>query len=128
VFESPDKSVGAAMDFPKRFWQVGRCYVKEHPGGKNKIKEAIGNFKRCRQRAVCVLQPGPRLGQRVVLDFDPVEVLESHFPQRAQMLALIAAYLEDARVPRYFRQETLVEFSPADPVIPAVESVESVGR
>ena len=95
--------------------KISRRDVNQHSGGKDKIEEAIGirNLKRRRQRELCVLQPGPRLAQGVVLDFDSVEILESHFPQRTQLVALVAAHFEDARVARYVRQETLVEFAPA---------------
>jgi hypothetical protein len=72
-----------------------------------------------------VPHPGARLAQGVVLDFDPIKLIESHFPQCAQLVSLVAAYLQDTSAPWYVRQKTLVELSPAYAIIFNVECIES---
>src|SRR4029077_19319965 len=118
------------MNFPLRFWRVSRRDMNQHAGSENDIEKTvgIGNLKCGRQRQVGVLQPGACFAQSVILDFDPVKMPESHFLQRTQLVSFVAAYLEDARIPWYVRQKTLVEFSPANTVVPAVEGIESLRR
>ena len=103
------------MDFPQSFWKVSRRDMNQHARGEDNIEKAIGirNLKCCRQRELGAFQPGACLAQSVVLDFDSVKMLKSHFPQRTQLVSFVAAYLEDARATWDVRQETLVEFAPA---------------
>jgi len=100
--------------------------MDQYAGSEDNIEKSIGkrDLKRCRQRQLGELRPVARPVQCVLLNFDPIELSEPHFAQCAQLVSLVAAYLEDAGLAWYIRQEAPIEFAPGYAKVFAIESVE----